>query len=101
MILSQDCTTALPYGHFILKVMNSSDIEFNTWEVDDAIYPWFIIAMIGREDFEILGRYETKEQAITVMQALVGQDKYAMLPTIEHLKDLEKAASKMEEDEDA
>ena len=88
MILSQDMTTALPYGHFILKVMNYSDIEFNQWEVNDAIYPWFVIAMIGREDFEILGRYETKEQATTVLQALVSQDKYAVLPPIDHIKDV-------------
>ena len=93
MILSQDMTTALPYGHFILKVMNASDIDFNSWEVNDAIYPWFVIAMIGREDFEILGRYETKEQAITVMQALVGQDKYAVLPPVEHMKDILKIKS--------
>ena len=90
MILSQDMTLALPYGHFILKVMNSADIEFNEWEVNDAVYPWFVLAMTGRDEFEILGRYETKEQATLVMQALVGQDKYVALPSVEHLKNLPK-----------
>lgn len=87
LILSQDKTLAIPYGHYILKVMNSKDMEIDKWKLEDTIYPWCIIAMIGFENCEVLGQYETKEQAMLVMDAICSMsEKSLRLPTVEHLK---------------
>ena len=87
LILSQDKKIALPYGHFILKVIHTKDLETDKWKVEDSIYPWAVIALTGREDCEILGQYETLEQASLVLDAICSMgDKSLKLPTVEHLK---------------
>lgn len=90
LILSQDKKIALPYGHFILKVIHTKDLETDKWKVEDSIYPWAIIALTGREDCEILGQYETLEQAQAVLSLVVSAPSMHLtavdMPSVEGIK---------------
>jgi len=90
LILSQDKMLAIPFERYILKVMNSKDLELDKWKVEDTIYPWCIIALTGREDCEVLGQYETKEQAQAVLSLVVSAPSMHLtavdMPSVEGIK---------------
>lgn len=90
LILSQDKMLAIPFGHYILKVMNSKDMELDRWKVEDSIYPWAVVAMVGLESCEVLGQYETKEQAQAVLSLVVSAPSMHLtaveMPSVEGIK---------------
>lgn len=90
LILSQDKMLAIPFGHYILKVMNSKDMEIEKWKIEDSIYPWAVVAMTSLESCEVLGQYETKEQAQAVLSLVVSAPSMHLtavdMPSVEQIK---------------
>lgn len=90
LILSQDKMLAIPFGHYILKVMNSKDMEIEKWKIEDSIYPWAVVAMVGLDNCEVLGQYETKEQAQAVLSLVVSAPSMHLtavdMPSVEAIK---------------
>lgn len=73
-IFSQNSKVVLPYGKYVLKVVNQSDLELSSIDYDDLIYPWFVIALIGYNRIEILARYSTEDKAIAAMRNMVSSN---------------------------
>lgn len=71
-IVSQDYKVVLPYGRYIIKIVNQSDLTSLDVDYDDLIYPWFVIVLVGYDRVEILARYSTESKAIQVVNNMVS-----------------------------
>ena len=70
-IISQDSKIVLPYGKYIIKIVNQSDLTSLDVDYDDLIYPWFVIVLVGYDRVEILARYSAESKAIQVVNNMV------------------------------
>ena len=70
-IVSQDYKIVLPYGRYIIKIVNQSDLTSLDVDYDDLIYPWFVIVLIGYDRIEILARYSTEAKAIQTIDDMI------------------------------
>ena len=73
-VVSQNSKVIIPYGKYVLKVVNQSNLELSGIDYDDLIYPWFVIALVGYDRIEILARYSTEDKAITAMRNMVNDN---------------------------
>ena len=73
-IVSQDYKIVLPYGKYIIKIVNQSDLTSLDVDYDDLIYPWFVIVLVGYDRIEILARYSTEDKAIAAMRNMVSSN---------------------------
>ena len=73
-IVSQDSKIILPYGKYIIKIVNQSDLTSLDVDYDDLIYPWFVIVLVGYDRVEILARYSTEDKAIAAMRNMVSSN---------------------------
>ena len=73
-IVSQNSKVIIPYGKYVLKVVNQSNLELSSIDYDDLIYPWFVIALVGYDRIEILARYSTEDKAIAAMRNMVSSN---------------------------
>lgn len=73
-IVSQNSKVIIPYGKYVLKVVNQSNLELSSIDYDDLIYPWFVIALVGYDRIEILARYSTEAKAIAAMRNMVSSN---------------------------
>ena len=73
-IVSQNSKVVLPYGKYVLKVVNQSNLELSSIDYDDLIYPWFVIVLVGYDRIEILARYSTEDKAIAAMRNMVSSN---------------------------
>lgn len=73
-VVSQDSKIVLPYGKYIIKIVNQSDLTSLDVDYDDLIYPWFIIVLVGYDRVEILAKYSKEEKAITAMRNMVNDN---------------------------
>ena len=73
-VVSQDYKIVLPYGKYIIKIVNQSDLTSLDVDYDDLIYPWFIIVLVGYDRVEILAKFSTEEKAITAMRNMVNDN---------------------------
>ena len=73
-IVSQNSKVVLPYGKYVLKVVNQSNLELSSIDYDDLIYPWFVIALVGYDRIEILARYSTENKAIAALRNMVSSN---------------------------
>lgn len=73
-VVSQDYKIVLPYGRYIIKIVNQSDLTSLDVDYDDLIYPWFIIVLVGYDRVEILAKYSKEEKAITAMRNMVNDN---------------------------
>ena len=73
-IISQDSKIVLPYGKYIIKIVNQSDLTSLDVDYDDLIYPWFVIVLVGYDRVEILARYSTEDKAIAAMRNMVSSN---------------------------
>lgn len=73
-VVSQDYKIVLPYGRYIIKIVNQSDLTSLDVDYDDLIYPWFIIVLVGYDRIEILAKFSTEEKAIAAMRNMVNDN---------------------------
>lgn len=73
-VVSQDYKIVLPYGRYIIKIVNQSDLTSLDVDYDDLIYSWFIIVLVGYDRVEILAKYSKEEKAIAAMRNMVNDN---------------------------
>lgn len=89
LILSQDGKILLPNTNFIFKIMNSKDFEPDNDEwYDDAIYPYKVCICVGTGSYEIIGNYETLDQAKIVIELIATQNDCVRLPNVKDIKNI-------------